>query len=141
MMPPQQHGRSADSTSTGASFASFVQPHWEVHEGFRLTVGDGPVVAVAVHDGHDVRPEVAVLLALDESQRLREEDPHTGEWTRIAPTRVIATRSRFEVDLNRPRDKAVYLRPEDAWGLQVWKEAPSAAMLARSLAEYDAFYA
>jgi hypothetical protein len=53
----------------------------------------------------------------------------------------VGERSRFEVDLNRPREKAVYIQPEDAWGLQVWKQTPPAELIDRSLAEYDAFYA
>jgi hypothetical protein len=53
---------------------------------------------------------------------------------------LIGVRSRFEHDLNRPRDKAVYLRPEDAWGLQVWKGPPSPSLVERSLRQYDAFY-
>ena len=32
-----------------------------------------------------------------------------------------ARRSRFEVDLNRPREEAVYRVPEDCWGLDVWR--------------------
>jgi N-formylglutamate amidohydrolase len=43
--------------------------------------------------------------------------------------------------LNRARHKAIYLEPADAWGLQVWKTDPSPEIIARSLAEYDAFYA
>ena len=103
--------------------------------------GDGPLVAVAIHHGHDVREEVADLLALSDADRLREEDPYTGDWTVIAPTRVINHRSRFEVDLNRPRSRAVYRKPEDAWGLQVWKRKPAESLIRRSLAQYDAFYA
>lgn len=103
--------------------------------------GDSPIVAVALHAGHAVRDEVAALLALDEMQRLREEDPRTDDWTALAPTRLVVRRSRFEVDLNRPRDAAVYRRPEDAWGLNVWHSMPSAELVARSLAQYDAFYA
>jgi N-formylglutamate deformylase len=80
--------------------------------------GAGPVVACAVHAGHDVRPEVVALLAVDDATRLREEDPHTGGWTALAPTRLVAHRSRFEVDLNRSRPQAVYLEPDDAWGLR-----------------------
>ena len=53
----------------------------------------------------------------------------------------VVYRSRFEVDLNRPRDKAVYQKPEDAWGLTVWKNQPSQGLVARSLALYDGFYA
>ena len=107
---------------------------------WRLHAGTGPLVATAIHDGHDVRDDVARYLALDDSQRLREEDPFTGKWTQIAPTRVIGTRSRFEVDLNRPRESAVYRTPEDAWGLAVWKEDPPQNLFERSLAEYDHFY-
>ena len=39
------------------------------------------------------------------------------------PITVSVTRSRFEADLNRPRDRAVYLTPADAWGHQVWRRA------------------
>ncbi len=103
--------------------------------------GEGPLVAVALHNGHAVREELHSLYAIGEQERLREEDPFTGEWTAVGATRVVVHRSRFEADLNRPRDKAVYLRPEDAWGLQVWKESPSQEVVERSLGLYDAFYA
>ena len=107
---------------------------------WRHEEGDGPLVAVAVHDGHAVRPEVANLLALEPEERLREEDPHTGEWTQLAPTRVIALRSRFEIDLNRPRNEAFYRTPDDAWGLKVWKKTPPDGLMQRSLEQHDAFY-
>ena len=102
--------------------------------------GDGPIVAAAIHDGHDLRAEVAARMALSDAERLREEDPHTGEWTTIVPTRLVVRRSRFEVDLNRPRDKAVYKTPADAWGLRVWTDTLPEDLVARSLAQYDAFY-
>jgi N-formylglutamate deformylase len=79
------------------------------------------VVAVALHDGHGVRAEVEPLFAISEADRLREEDPYTGIWTAIAPTTIIAQRSRFEVDLNRPHERAVYRTPAEAWGLTVWQ--------------------
>jgi len=104
-------------------------------------IGDGPLLATAVHDGHQVRDEVLSLLALDDMSRLREEDPFTSCWTTIAPTRLIGLRSRFEVDLNRPREKAVYVTPDDAWGLTVWKEELPVSVIEESLAEYDAFFA
>ncbi len=100
----------------------------------------GPLVATAIHDGNLLRKEVAEIMALNEEDRLREEDPFTGEWTAIGNTQLIALRSRFEVDLNRPREKAVYQKPEDAWGLKVWKNEPSKELVTRSLEEYDAFY-
>ena len=101
----------------------------------------GPVVATAIHDGHAVRPEVAKRLALDETTRLREEDPFTARLAAVAPTWLVPVRSRFEVDLNRPRDQAVYRGPEDAWDLEVWCQPCEEDLVARSLAEYDAFYA
>jgi N-formylglutamate amidohydrolase len=52
---------------------------------------------------------------------LREEDPYTAEWVSLAPTQITVYRSRFEVDLNRSIDLAVYQTPEQAWGLEVWK--------------------
>ncbi len=105
-----------------------------------MSPGSGPLIATAIHDGHDVREEVAALLAVSEEERLREEDPFTGDWTQVAPTRIVAHRSRFEMDLNRPRAKAVYRQPQDAWGLRVWKREPSSALVERSLAAYDEFY-
>ena len=86
-------------------------------------------------------PEIASLLRLDATARRYEEDPYTGDWTTIAPTRIVGQRSRFEFDLNRPREKAVYLAPADCWGLDVWKSPPPPDVVHRSLAEYDDFYA
>jgi len=100
-----------------------------------------PLIATAIHNGHEARDEVAQLFALSDSDRLREEDPFTGQWVTIAGTRVVVHHSRFEIDLNRPRHKAVYLTPADAWGLQVWQSPPPSEVVNRSLAQYDAFYA
>lgn len=107
---------------------------------WKLSVGNNPLAATAIHNGHDTRKEVAELLSLDESSRLREEDPFTGEWIVVADTQFMAFRSRFEVDLNRPREKAVYIDPEDAWGLKIWKRKPSNEIVQRSLEQYDTFY-
>ena len=108
---------------------------------WKIIEGNTPLVATAIHNGHRVRPEIAELMAISEADRLREEDPFTGIWTDIAETRVIANFSRFQVDLNRPRDRAVYITPEDAWGLEIWKKEPDHAIVERSLQEYDRFYA
>lgn len=84
----------------------------------------GQLVATAIHTGHDLRPEIADAMILDEATRLREEDPHTDTLGRLLPARVVAHRSRFEVDLNRPLDEAVYRTPQDCWGLEVWRDNP-----------------
>ncbi len=80
-------------------------------------------------------------MALDEDTRLREEDPYTDLLAQAASPRVVADRSRFEVDLNRPRQEAVYLNPEQSWGLEVWKAPPTPAAVEASLRIHDQFYA
>ena len=105
-----------------------------------IEVGDGPVVAAAIHAGHEVRPDVAEWLAATDADRLREEDPLTGLWTTVGDSAIRVFRSRFEVDLNRPRDQAIALDPKTSWGLTVWRDRPPEHVLERSLEEYDAFY-
>ena len=107
---------------------------------WKIRNGSGPLVASAIHDGHALRKEVADIIQLSDSAQLQEEDPFTGEWTTIGDTQIVGLRSRFEVDLNRPREKAVYIKPEDAWGLEVWKTEPSPQIIKQSLNQYDAFY-
>jgi N-formylglutamate amidohydrolase len=102
--------------------------------------GSLPLVAAAIHDGHAVREEVERYLALDEDTRLREEDPYTRLFTWVAPHRIIGLRSRFEVDLNRPRDEAICGPEDDCWGLDVWREPPPPDVVRRSLALHDDFY-
>ncbi len=79
------------------------------------------------------------LFALTDADMLREEDPFTGNWTSVAKNRIIVNRSRFEVDINRPRDKAVYITPEDAWGLHIWKNIPSQQIVDRSSSRRSRF--
>jgi N-formylglutamate amidohydrolase len=102
--------------------------------------GETPIVAVALHAGHALRPEMEALTALDEETRFREEDPFTDRLADVSPTRLVAGRSRFEVDLNRPRSAAVYAGPDEAWGLDVWQRPLTPDTVARSQAAYDAFY-
>ena len=103
-------------------------------------LGEGPLVSIALHDGHRVREDVRQYLTVSGDDRLREEDPFTAQWTRMAPSRVVGTRSRFEVDLNRPPDRAIYRAPDDAWGLGVWRPATPDEVFATSLGLYNEFY-
>jgi hypothetical protein len=64
----------------------------------------------------------------------------TGFWTSVGDSSIRVYRSRFEVDLNRPRDKAIAIHPEDCWGLKVWRERPPESTIERSLGLYDRFY-
>ncbi len=102
--------------------------------------GAGPVLATAIHDGHELRPEIAEFMLLSDADRLREEDPFTGQATLDVPTHIIAHRSRFEFDLNRAANEAVYLTPEQSWGLDVWRAEPPTDLVERSLAIHSAYY-
>lgn len=102
--------------------------------------GPGPIVATAIHDGHALRPEVAEAMALPDAERLREEDPFTSEAVLGVSTHVIAHRSRFEFDLNRGPDSAVYRTPDQSWGLKVWQQEPDDELVARSLAIHADYY-
>lgn len=128
--------RAAVSDRTAKSAPRVTEGAWT------FVRGEGPIVAAAIHDGHDLRSPVLEHVALTDAERLREEDPHTSDWVRIAPSRIVVHRSRFEVDLNRSLDEAVYVRPDQSWGLRVWKgEGPPARVIEEARAVHRAFYA
>ncbi|MBB5537960.1 N-formylglutamate amidohydrolase [Rhizobium giardinii] len=108
---------------------------WSAHR------GASPVVGTAIHNGHHLRSDLKDLITLDDDERLREEDPFTEFFIRDLPNRIVVHRSRFEVDINRARDGAIYFRPEQAWGLKVWKDPLPETAVATSLQVHDAYYA
>ena len=103
--------------------------------------GNSPVIGTAIHDGHRIRPDIAGLMALSGEQRLREEDPFTGDMIAGLTNRIIVHHSRFEIDLNRAADQAIYLKPEQSWGLEVWKEEPAQEAIRQSLDFHADYYA
>jgi len=109
--------------------------HW-----WTVNRGSGPVLATAIHDGTAVRPSVAARMALADDDRLREEDPFTGQAVAGVPTNIVVHCSRFEFDLNRGSDEAIYLTPEQSWGLEVWKGELGDDLAKESLAIHSAYY-
>lgn len=99
-----------------------------------------PIITTALHAGHDVRDSIAASLALSGGDRLREEDPFTELIADIGASSIVVSRSRFEVDLNRPRESAVYLEPSDAWGLDIWREPLPPSLAEESRRIHDEFY-
>ena len=99
-----------------------------------------PIVFTAIHNGHEVRDEIIENFKIEEDVQLREEDPFTEFFAEAVDNRIIVNTSRFEVDLNRSRNKCVYLKPEDAWGIEVHKNKPTADMIVNSQKKYDIFY-
>lgn len=106
-----------------------------------LQRSDDCIIATAIHDGHAVPTHIAAAMSLSEQDRLREEDPHTGQAIGQIPTHIVAGRSRFEVDLNRAEHEAVYRTPEQSWGLRVWRQTPADAQVEASLRMHRAYYA
>jgi len=109
--------------------------------GWTIKLGDSPVVGTAIHNGADVGSACQSLMCLPDLERLREEDPFTEHFIADFPTQIIVHRSRFQVDLNRAREAAIYLSPEQSWGLTVWRQPPSEDVVREALAFHDAYYA
>lgn len=108
---------------------------------FTIVKRNTPLLAFALHDGHWVDEQLREHLLLDEQGRAREEDPYTGYMIADLPvTTVVVHTSRFQLDLNRVREKSVYTKPEDAWGLNVWNGLPDTTIEQLHI-RYDAFYA
>ncbi|WP_024890571.1 N-formylglutamate amidohydrolase [Luteimonas huabeiensis] len=110
-------------------------------EDWDLVLGDGPVLAAAIHDGHAMRDSLRERLLIDTETRRRDEDPLTGLFAGVGDVRLRARRSRFEVDLNRPRDKALSSDPADTWGIRFWNGELPAEEIEHSQAIHDRFYA
>jgi len=112
----------------------------EVRPPATFAASTSSIVATAIHSGHDLRPAIADRMMLDDATRTREEDPHTDVLIPRGSGSVIVQRSRFEMDLNRPREKAVYRTPDDSWGLVIWDGPLCESEVETSLEQYDAFY-
>lgn len=96
-----------------------------------------PYVCAAVHDGHQFRTELWEDCLHSEYDRWFEEDPCTKEFVKTHPIVIAGCDSRFEYDLNRDPDQAIY---EDAWGKKLWRHPLSSIKKERSLAKHQAFY-
>src|SRR5690606_15869040 len=86
---------------------------------------DSPFWAFAIHDGQQIDPFIDPYINLKEDERLREEDPFTAVMAELPMNQFIVGSSRFQLDLNRKLQDSVYLRPDQAWGLEVWKDSRS----------------
>ncbi|WP_124981468.1 N-formylglutamate amidohydrolase [Nonlabens xiamenensis] len=96
-----------------------------------------PYVCAAVHDGHHFPKDLWDNCTHSEYERWYEEDPQTGNMISGLPITLIAHDSRFEYDLNRHPDTAVY---EEAWGKELWKKPLPELLKNRALKKHDNFY-
>jgi len=107
---------------------------------WKTDIMHSPIFATAIHNGHYVDKEILKYMKISEDQRLREEDPFTENFLKYFNNKLIVYRSRFQVDLNRPFEKCVYLKPEDAWGLDIWEKMPPIELLEKSYNIHKMFY-
>ncbi len=91
----------------------------------------------AVHDGHQFRKELWSNCLHTEYERWFEEDPATKQMVQSHPIVIAGMDSRFEYDLNRAPENAIY---EDAWGKQLWRKPLSNEMKTKSLEKHSNFY-
>lgn len=96
-----------------------------------------PYACGAVHDGHQFRRELWDNCIHTEYERWFEEDPATKEMVKSHPIIIAGMDSRFEYDLNRAPESAIY---EDAWGKQLWHTPLSEDMKQKSLDKHANFY-
>lgn len=107
---------------------------------YTIHQAESPVISTAIHDGHDIAAPLLEYMNLQEHERFREEDPYTAYMADLPTNRVKVASSRFQTDLNRRREHAVYRQPEDAWGLDVWKPDLPEVTVATLMDGYDGFY-
>ncbi|PNQ73162.1 hypothetical protein C1T31_08380 [Hanstruepera neustonica] len=94
-------------------------------------------VCGAVHDGHQFRKELWENCLHTEHDRWYEEDPETKNMIQSHPIVIAGCDSRFEYDLNRIPEEAVF---ETAWGKQLWKKPLEENMKLKSIQKHSNFY-
>jgi hypothetical protein len=94
-------------------------------------------VCAAIHDGHQFRQSLWNNCLHTEYDRWFEEDPATKQMIQTHPIVIAGCDSRFEYDLNRAPDEAIY---KDAWGKQLWKNPLSETEKHLSLKKHTNFY-
>lgn len=82
---------------------------------------ESPMWSFAIHDGHHIDEDFLSYISLSDKERLREEDPFTAKIADLPVNQFIVETSRFQLDLNRDLENAVYLHPDQAWGLNVFR--------------------
>lgn len=96
-----------------------------------------PYVCAAIHDGTQFRKELWDNCLHTKYDRWYEEDPSTKDMINDQPIVIAGLDSRFEYDLNRAPEYAIY---NDAWGKQLWKTNLSSEMKKKSLVKHHQFY-
>ena len=89
---------------------------------YHIYKSQSPIWSFAIHDGHYIDKVLEPYLLLNTKDRLREEDPFTSIIAELPTNQLIVSTSRFQTDLNRNDENAIYLSPTQAWRLHVWHD-------------------
>lgn len=111
-----------------------------IRSSYHFGSDSGGILACAIHNGHEIRPDLLSITGVSEADRLREEDPFTGSIAELFLNRIVVGSSRFEIDLNRSPEMAIYQKPEDCWGLNARTQDIPAALLTSLQADYSEWY-
>ncbi|MEE4197170.1 MAG: flavohemoglobin expression-modulating QEGLA motif protein [Bacteroidales bacterium] len=96
-----------------------------------------PFAALAIHNGHQLRKSLQENCLLSDHERWQEEDPFTLTFISSLPIVIAANDSRYEYDLNRNEEGALY---HEAWGKKVWKHKLPEKEIRTSLEKHRNFY-
>lgn len=107
---------------------------------YKIINADSPFWAFAIHDGHLISDDLLPFIAINPSERLREEDPHTARIANLPINQFIVETSRFQLDLNRDIENAVYLRPEQSWGLNAFNSNLPSNYLSELYKQHQSIY-
>ncbi len=96
-----------------------------------------PALCAAIHNGGNLRAELADNCLLSQPERYYEEDPYTASFVARQAITLTGNDSRYEYDLNRNTDECVY---ETAWGKDVWKTPLTEEAIRTSKEKHAQFY-
>lgn len=96
-----------------------------------------PFVGFAIHNGHKLRKELINKCLLNDHERWQEEDPETLNFISSLPIVMAGTDSRYEYDLNRNPNDAIYT---EAWGKKVWNQSLTKEEKDISVRKHHNFY-
>ena len=97
-----------------------------------------PIVCVALHNGHNIRPELKKSFLLSNNEQLFEENPYTDELISSFPIQLMGNDSRFEYDLNRAKALSTHYKASSK--KTVWDKPFNAKQRAISHAKHRSFY-
>ncbi|MGV6846490.1 MAG: N-formylglutamate amidohydrolase [Lutibacter sp.] len=96
-----------------------------------------PFICAAIHNGHQFRKELWSNCTHTEYERWYEEDPCTKDVIQNMPIVISGLDSRFEYDLNRSPEAAIF---DTAWGKKLWQKPLTNKEKEISLNKHHQFY-